>query len=83
MLKQTNKQTPMDAQNKSIRVSNGSDGQQPMFSDFASWIGADNVHAVPEASNAAEHTEQICSWTHPSLPKRFRRPTVGPVRFRL
>ena len=62
-----------------IRESNGSDGQQPTFSDFARWIGADNIHAALKASNAAEHTEQICSRPRPSLPKRFRRPTVGPV----
>ena len=31
-----------------------------MFLGFASWIWADTVHTVPKASNAAEHTEQIC-----------------------
>ena len=50
-----------------------------MFSGFASWIGADAVHAAPKASYAAEHTEQICSWTRPSHPKHFRWPTVGPM----
>ena len=35
--------------------------------------------AALEASNAAEHTEHICSWPRPSLSKRFRRPTVGRV----
>ena len=62
-----------------IRESNGSDGRQPTFSNFACWIGADNVHAAPESF---QH-----SWTHwtnlfptyKSLPKRFRHPTVGPV----
>ena len=39
----------------------------------------DIVHAVPKASNTAEHIEHICSRPRPSLPKRFRRPTVGPV----
>ena len=44
------------------------------LSDFASWIWPKTVRIVPKASNAAEHTEQICSRTRPSLPKRFRRP---------
>ena len=60
-----------------IRESNGSDVRQPTSSDFACWIGADNVRAAPKASNAAEHTEHICS--RPRLSKRFRHPTVGPV----
>ena len=64
------------------RVSNGSDGWQPAFSDFASWIRADAVHTVPKPSNTAEHTKQICYWTCPTLPERFRWPTVGPVCFR-
>ena len=37
------------------------------------------ICVAPKASNAAEHTEQICSRPCLSLPKRFRRPTVGPV----
>ena len=60
-----------------IRESNGSDGQQPTSSDFACWIGADNVRAAPKASDAAEHTEHICSWPRPSLSQHFRYPTVG------
>ena len=36
-------------------------------------LGADNVRAILKASNAAEHTEQICYHSHPSLPKCFRR----------
>ena len=39
--------------------------------------------AIPKASNAAKHTEEICSRTCPSHAKRFRWPTVGPVCFRL
>ena len=31
------------------------------------WIGADNIQAAPKASNAAEHTEHICSRPRPSL----------------
>ena len=53
--------------------------RQSTFSDFACWIGADNICTAPKASNAAKHTKQICSRTRPSLPKHFRRPTVGPV----
>ena len=34
---------------------------------------------APKVSNAAEHTEKIYSRPRLSLPKRFRRPTVGPV----
>ena len=71
------------ASTQSIRESNGSDGQQPTFSDFACWIGANTAHVVPKGSNAAEHTKQICSRICPSLPKRFRQPMVGPVCFRL
>ena len=56
---------------------NQSDGQQPTFSDFACWIGADAVHTD------LLFAEQICSRTCPSLPKRFRWPTDGPVCFRL
>ena len=62
-----------------IRESNGSDIWQPNYSDIACGIGADNVPAASKASNAAEHTEQICSQTPLSLPKCFRHPTVGPV----
>ena len=62
-----------------IRESNGSDSWQPSSSDFACWIGADDVHVAPKASNAAEHIKQKCSRSRPSLSKRFRRPTVGPV----
>ena len=51
----------------------------PALSDFASWIWPDTVRVVPKASNTAEHTQQICSWTRPSLPKRFRCPTFGLV----
>ena len=43
------------------RESNGSDIRQPTSSDFACWIGADNVRAAPKASDIAETTEQICS----------------------
>ena len=62
-----------------ITESNGSDVRQPTSSDFACWIEADNVREAPKASNAAEHTEHICSRPRPSLSKRFRCPTVGPV----
>ena len=67
------------ARTQPIRESNGADGRQPSFSDFTCWTGADNIHAAPKASNAAEHTKQICFRPRPSLHKRFRRPTVGPV----
>ena len=67
------------ANTQPIRESDGSDGWQPTLSDFACCIGADNVHAALKASNAAEHTGQICSQPRPSVPKRFRRPTVWPV----
>ena len=73
----TDNQNGHTASIQPIRESNGSDGWQPTFSDFACWIGADNVRAAPKASNTAEHTKQICSRPRPSLPKRFRRPTVG------
>ena len=49
-----------------IRESNGSDG-------------ADKVHVAPKPSDAAEHTELICSRPRPRLSKCFRRPMVGPV----
>ena len=58
---------------QSIRVSNGSDGWQQTFADFTCWIGADNGREALKASNAAEHTEQICSRPRPG--------TVGPVCF--
>ena len=61
------------------RESNGSDVRQPTSSDFACSIGTDNIRAGPKASKAAEHTKHICSRPCPSLPKRFRRPTVRPV----
>ena len=62
-----------------IRESHGSDVRQPSSSDFACWIGADNVRVAPKASDAAEHTKQKCSRPRPSLSKRFRRLMVGPV----
>ena len=67
------------ASTQPIRESHGSDGRQPTSSDFACWIGADSIRAAPIVSNAAKHTEHICSWPCPNLAKRFRRPTVGPV----
>ena len=70
---------PITMVTQPLRESNGWDGRQPTSSDFACWIGADNVHGAQKASNAAEHTKRICSQPHPSLPKRFRCPTVGPV----
>ena len=39
-----------------------------------------SIRAAPKASDAAEHTEQVCSRRpRPSFSKRFRCPTVGPV----
>ena len=61
----------------------GNDGTECRKKQSARWIGADVGPAVPTAFNAAEHTKQICSQTCPSLPKRFKWPTVGPVCFRL
>ena len=75
----TPNQSGHSAGTQPIRESNGSDVRCPTSSDFTCWIGADNIRAAPKASNAAEHTKHICSWPYPSLPKRFRRPTVGPM----
>ena len=62
-----------------IRESNGSDVRRPTSSDFACSVGSDNVCATSKASDAAEQAKNICSRPHPSLSKRFRHPTVGPV----
>ena len=60
-----------------VRESNGSEVLQPSSSDFTCWIGWDNVHAAPKASNAAEHTEQICSRPRPSLPSALDVQRLG------
>ena len=39
--------------------------------DSACWIGPDTVHAIPEASDTAAHTENVCSPSRPSLPEHF------------